>query len=91
MARKRLISKEKAIKLVNKFGVELTVASFDNIAHGGFLFKRLNSETGRETLYFLRRYFKQEFDFKYSCHQKTRSGQELIMSTLPLPDIKKYL
>ncbi len=77
--------------MYGKFGVKLDKSSFDNISHNEFLCKKLNTETGKETFYFLRRYFMQSFNFGYSCHKNTRKGKELIISSLPMPDIKKFL
>lgn len=89
--KKKSITVKQAIRLAGKFGVKLNKNSFDNISNGEFLFKRLNEETGKETFYFLQKYFKQSFNFRYSCRKGGDVGKELIMSNIPMPNIRKFL
>ena len=89
--KRKLITEKQAIKLVKRFGVIFDKSELDKIPHGGFLFKKLNTETGEEIFYFLRRYFVQKYNKKYSCKKGGDVGRELLMSNLPMPNINKFL
>jgi len=80
---KKMVKKEFDIKLENNF--------CEKISHGEPLAKVVNKENGEETLYLLKKIYIQKFDLKYSANHKVKKGGELLISSLKLPNVQKYL
>ncbi len=67
------------------------VVSGKEFKHNQPLFAIVNHDKKISTIYFFIKYHKQEFNLKYSCNNKVKKGVELIMSSLPMPDINKFI
>ncbi len=84
------ITKKQAVKIAGEFGIHFPESAFDKFKHGHPVLQRRH-DNGRVITYRLKKIFMQDFDLKYSCTQGRKSGKELIISSLELPDIRKFL
>lgn len=95
------ITEKQVIAMYEKHGQAINKEALQKMPHGEIVFARKHEETKDLIIYRLKRrpispsdtkeWFKQEFDLNYSATQGRKSGKELIISSIELPDIKKFL
>lgn len=86
MEMEKAINSSQAVRLAKKFNLITTKENIlKNFKNGDLLFCRKNTETGIMIYYFLNEIYFKRYIKKYSVHDKTREGKELLISNFELP------
>lgn len=79
------ISVDKFYELSKRMGVNITKRKIHSMGNGAFLCIYSKNEGKTFIRLHLKMFWIKQFNMKYSNHPSSKSGRELLMSNLPLP------
>lgn len=79
------VNSKQFMRIAKKFGIPTTQEHIKTLENGTILGMLKDLDTGKEITYVLNEIYIKKFNMRYSCHQKIKSGGEMIISNFELP------
>ena len=85
MPKIKTVNSKQFVRLAKKFRVSITQEQIKALNNGDILAKKINEETGEETIYVLHEIYIKKYYKKYSSSHSSKGGSELLISNFELP------